>query len=500
MNYVFIVQNRLGSAVMRGIAVARALRVAGVSARCVTPDQLRKARISRDTVGILVKAPHPWAINHLRRHKATVVFDPVDTLEWHHVGRDYDIVLANNQVHADRISTLFKGDVVVVPHLHTNVQRVRKDVKEIQTVGYVGLPQQFSITAAMKAYCAKKKLRWRQGRSEVTRTVNKMTMKLDLGVIYLDESIERYGFSLHHAVTYKPATKLINVLSFGIPCLFTPTVAFMEVVDLEPALRFLVVDSVDQLHEKIDALVADKDLYGELAKRAVAASEHFHMDRAKEFYVDQLCDAVEAAKSARAASSVPPGIKNEVDVPNLGATVYDRPMTIIEQAVEAGRAVEGWMDDIELVFLARAAAERKVIVEVGSWKGRSTKVLAVATPGVVYAVDTWKDKASWAAFRRNLAPELKSKKVIPLKLTSLKAAKSFVATAGANPDMVFIDAGRSYTAVKKDILAWQPLLVKGGLLSGHDYKAAKPGVVKAVDELVPQRYVRLSIWYTPPTK
>ena len=95
---------------------------------------------------------------------------------------------------------------------------------------------------------------------------------------------------------------------------------------------------------------------------------------------------------------------------------------------------------------------------------------------------------------------MKSKKVIPLKLTSLKAAKLFVSLAKANPDMVFIDAGRTYTAVKKDILAWQPLLVDGGLLSGHDYKASKPGVVKAVDELVPQKHVRLSIWYTPPAK
>lgn len=171
-------------------------------------------------------------------------------------------------------------------------------------------------------------------------------------------------------------------------------------------------------------------------------------------------------------------------------------MSIIEQAVEAGREVEGWMDDIELIFLARAAAKHKVIVEVGSWKGRSTKALAVATPGIVYAVDTWEDKASEAAFHCNLAPELKSKKVIPLKLTSLVAAKSFVSRAGANPDMVFIDAGRSYTYVKQDILAWQPLLVDGGLLSGHDYKASKPGVVQAVDELIPQKDVCLSIWHT----
>lgn len=53
-------------------------------------------------------------------------------------------------------------------------------------------------------------------------------------------------------------------------------------------------------------------------------------------------------------------------------------------------------------------------------------------------------------------------------------------------DLVFIDADHSYEACKSDIAAWRPKVRKGGWLMGHDYhKGNFPGVVRAVDEMVP---------------
>jgi predicted O-methyltransferase YrrM len=52
-------------------------------------------------------------------------------------------------------------------------------------------------------------------------------------------------------------------------------------------------------------------------------------------------------------------------------------------------------------------------------------------------------------------------------------------------DAVFIDADHSYEAVKLDIQNWMPKVRRGGILAGHDYVPSWPGVVRAVDELLP---------------
>ena len=52
--------------------------------------------------------------------------------------------------------------------------------------------------------------------------------------------------------------------------------------------------------------------------------------------------------------------------------------------------VHGWMAPAELEYLAGLAEKSHCILEVGSWKGRSTSVLAHHSPGVVVAVDTWR--------------------------------------------------------------------------------------------------------------
>lgn len=48
-------------------------------------------------------------------------------------------------------------------------------------------------------------------------------------------------------------------------------------------------------------------------------------------------------------------------------------------------------------------------------------------------------------------------------------------------DIIFIDAGHSYEAVKKDIQAWMPKMKPNGIIAGHDYNSWV-GVKKAVDE------------------
>lgn len=63
-------------------------------------------------------------------------------------------------------------------------------------------------------------------------------------------------------------------------------------------------------------------------------------------------------------------------------------------------------------------------------------------------------------------------------------------------DFVFIDADHSYEGCKADILAWQPKVRPGGLVSGHDYKNTDYpcfGVDKAVDEFCSAHNLQLEL-------
>jgi len=170
-----------------------------------------------------------------------------------------------------------------------------------------------------------------------------------------------------------------------------------------------------------------------------------------------------------------------------------------------------WMSIPELEWIAEQSSTHKRIVEVGSWKGRSTRAMADNTSGVVYAVDSWSPDPNdfphggflghgdnygrvdinliYEEFKANLRDHIQTNKVRPMRMTSM-AAVSLFQDLDTKFDMVFIDAMHDYDYVREDIIEWSKLLVPGGLLCGHDYSDAGdkchcPGVKRAVDELVP---------------
>lgn len=168
------------------------------------------------------------------------------------------------------------------------------------------------------------------------------------------------------------------------------------------------------------------------------------------------------------------------------------------------QSIFGWMPDRELAWLRQQANLHTNICEIGSFMGRSTRALADNTRGTVTAVDTWagseeKEHRDMLAgkgpdwlfdqFKDNMAGLTN---VAMVRMPSLEAARNFI---HRQFDFIFVDASHDYENVKADILAWKPLLAPGGLLSGHDMHTGAPGVVQAVDELLPNRKVYESIWY-----
>jgi hypothetical protein len=136
------------------------------------------------------------------------------------------------------------------------------------------------------------------------------------------------------------------------------------------------------------------------------------------------------------------------------------------------------------------------IVEVGSWKGRSSVYMAVeienSNKKIKFdCVDTWlgspneelhqqdqlvKEDKLYDLFLSNIEPV---KNIItPVRMTSVEASNSY---EDQSIDVVFIDACHDYECVKEDIKAWLPKVKLGGIISGHDIDW--PGVKQAIYEM-----------------
>ncbi len=158
--------------------------------------------------------------------------------------------------------------------------------------------------------------------------------------------------------------------------------------------------------------------------------------------------------------------------------------------------IEGWMTFKEQLYLYNTAKKLngKTIVEVGSWKGRSSNALLTGNDkGIVFCLDTWQgssnieDDTNWMAKQENILSQFKANtcqfnNLVFIQKDSIVGANDF---ADQSIDMIFIDANHTYEGVKADILAWLPKVKIGGLITGHDYMPNTwQEVIQAVDEIL----------------
>ena len=168
--------------------------------------------------------------------------------------------------------------------------------------------------------------------------------------------------------------------------------------------------------------------------------------------------------------------------------------------VTKARLIDGYMLETSLDWLASMAEKSNSILELGSFLGRSTRVLCDNTNGKVTAVDLWEQTeggliASWDEtynkFCENLKDHLMSHKLFYYRSTTDYAIDT-LRKEGKKFDFIFIDADHRYEQVKKDILGCRELLTHYGVISGHDYNWE--GVKMAVDEVFPKIKLIDFIW------
>lgn len=162
-----------------------------------------------------------------------------------------------------------------------------------------------------------------------------------------------------------------------------------------------------------------------------------------------------------------------------------------------------WIDVSTLHMMKQFVIDRQhldgAIIEFGCWEGRSITYLADATNETVHAVDHWqgnagnftsdiaKERDVYAAFLENTQ---EFKNVMPHK----ESTEAFMAKWTKPIKFLHLDADHNYLPLKEQIEWALPLMVSGGVLCGDDYSEKWPGVMQAVDELLPNREIHSAMW------
>ncbi len=162
------------------------------------------------------------------------------------------------------------------------------------------------------------------------------------------------------------------------------------------------------------------------------------------------------------------------------------------------RHVDGWLTDRELSFLALLGAcptTAGAVLEIGSYRGRSTIVLAQAVrltdhPHVV-AVDPLPDEqpmardetGRWTA-RALLDANLRQAQVESvIEFHQMRSAE--LAPGWSDPlRLLWIDGDHQYASTKEDFDLFAPYLADGGILAMHDVLSRYDGCIRVFTEEV----------------
>lgn len=168
----------------------------------------------------------------------------------------------------------------------------------------------------------------------------------------------------------------------------------------------------------------------------------------------------------------------------------------LDKYVDIVMSIDGQISRAEartLIELARDTNPGSVIVEIGTFRGRSTAALAfgskLGNQNRIYAIDPHvmftgvfggefgpKDQAE---LYQNLVKAGVGHIVAVVSLPSQAAARCW---DRKNVGLLWIDGDHSYEAVSADYKSWSRFLVKDGLIAFHDQLA--PGVAQLLGELL----------------
>lgn len=143
--------------------------------------------------------------------------------------------------------------------------------------------------------------------------------------------------------------------------------------------------------------------------------------------------------------------------------------------------IGGWLTETEGKFfykIAKNISKESLIIEIGSWKGRSTICLGQGAKdgsgATIYAIDPHTGSSeqrkcygkvdTYQEFLDNIRKAQVDQYIIPIKDASEHVAKKF----NKQVNFIFVDGAHEYKFVSLDYQLWFPKLINGGFIAFHD--------------------------------
>jgi hypothetical protein len=157
------------------------------------------------------------------------------------------------------------NEIFLIPSHHLNVDRLRRDRKEIKVCGYIGAPS----PAAFRRF------------DEIEDRLKDMGMEMVMSWFF---KIKQDALDLYKQIDificgdwdgydhpFKIPTKIVNAASFGIPCVAYPMMANQELEGY-----YLPARSLKETLEEVEKL-RDGDYYTQLVEKIVPFAENYHI-------------------------------------------------------------------------------------------------------------------------------------------------------------------------------------------------------------------------------
>jgi len=151
--------------------------------------------------------------------------------------------------------------------------------------------------------------------------------------------------------------------------------------------------------------------------------------------------------------------------------------------------IEGFLtikEGKKLYGLAKSLEANSLILEIGSFKGRSANFLlqGMKSTSKLYCVDTWLEPVAGQVSTDNFHTFKKNTKYFERSIVVLRGrsnSKEVLERIPQGIDLLFVDAGHAFDEVFNDLMNYLPKVNQNGIVAMHDY--FNPCGVKSATDL-----------------